>query len=229
MERASLLFEAAAEAEDIPDLFRRLEASEVLVPLDPEVEPQTFRGAILSQDERDDLRQIRNVIRQGYVQRLEVDRIVLHDGTVPTDEQQVHVDCTASGVDTPPSRPIFGPDRLTVQYIIAPGIVPFSAAITAYIEANRDDDAEKNRLCPPNSFTGDAEDYIRNILISQRARAAWREEPDIQDWIQGCRLRFDQGMDEHLEDPSVLERIGEYREPAIENLERLHELVESST
>lgn len=229
MEWNSLLFEAAAEAEDVPDLFRRLEASGVLVPLDPGVEPETFRGAILSQDERDDLRQIRNVIRQGYVQRLEVDRIVLDDGTVPTDEQQVHVDCTARGVDTPPSRPVFDHDRITVQYILAPGIVPFSAAITAYIEATRDDDAEKNRLCPPNPFTGDAEDFIRNILVSQRARIAWREEPDIQGWLQDCRLRFAQGVDEHLDDPSVLERIDEYREPAIDNLERLREPAESST
>ncbi len=229
LERTSRLLEAAAEAEDVPDLFRRLEASEVLVPLDPTVEPETYRGAILSEDEREDLRQIRNVVRQGYVQRLEADRIVLDGGTVPTDEQQVHVDCTASGVDTPPARPVFEPDRITVQYIIAPGIVPFSAAITAYVEATRDDIMEKNRLCPPNPFAGDAEDYIRNLLVTQRARAAWRKEPDIHDWQQTCRLRFLQGIDEHLKDPSVLERIDKYQEPAIENLERLHEIVESST
>lgn len=229
LEWASRLLEAAAEAQDVPDLFRRLEAGEVLVPLDPAVEPETFRGAILSGNEREDLRQIRNVIRQGYVQRLATDRIVLDEGTVPTDQQQLHVDCTASGVDTPPARPVFEPDRITVQYIIAPGVVPFSAAITAYIEATRDDDAEKNRLCPPNPITGDAEDYIRNLLISQRTRAAWQEESDLQEWIRGCRLRFDQAIDEHLDDPSVLERIAGHREPAIDNLDRLRELVESST
>jgi hypothetical protein len=230
MEWASLRMEAAAKAEDVPDFFRRLEASGVVVPLDPEIEPETWRGAILSQDERDDLRRIRNVIRQGYVQRLEADRIVLDDGTVPTDPQHVHVDCTAHGVKTPPMRPVFGPDRITLQYTIIP--VSFSAAITAYVESTRDDDAEKNRLCPPNPLTGDAEDLIQYTLIGQRARAAWREEPDIEDWLQHCRIGFVQGIHDHLDDPRIqdaLERIAECQESAIANLERLRELAETST
>ncbi|MDG5820081.1 NAD(P)-binding protein [Natronococcus sp. A-GB7] len=232
MEMWSLWTKAAAEAEDVPDLFRRLEANEVLVPLDPEVEPETYRGAILSQDERDDLRRIRNVIRHGYVQRLEADRIVLDDGTVPTNPQHVHVDCTAHGVDTPPTRPIFAPDRITIQYIHAPGVIPFSAAITAYVEANRDDDAEKNRLCPPNPGFGNAEKLVRQTLVIQRSLVAWQEEPDIEDWRRGCRLNITRGMNEHLEDPRVqdaLERIAEYQESSITNLERLRELAEPST
>ena len=229
MEWISLRMEAAAKAEDVPDFFRRLEASGVVVPLDSEIKPETYRGAILSQDERDDLRQIHNVIRQGYVQRLGADRIVLDDGTVSTDPQHVHVDCTAHGVETPPARPVFEPDRITLQYITTP--VSFSAAITAYIEATRADDAEKNRLCPPTPFPSDAADMIRYTLIGQRARAAWREEPDIEDWLQHCRIGFLQGIDDHLDDPRMqdaLERIDEHREPAVSNLDRLHELAESS-
>ncbi|MFP9062485.1 NAD(P)-binding protein [Natrialbaceae archaeon A-chndr2] len=230
MEWVSLRTEAAAKAEDVPDFFRRLEASGLVVPLDPEIEPETYRGAILSQDERNDLRQIRNVIRKGYVQRLDDDRIVLDDGTVPTDPQHVHVDCTAHGVKTPPTRPVFEPGRIALQYIETP--VSFSAAIIAYIEATRNDDAEKNRLCPPTCFPSDAEDMIRYTLVGQRARAAWREEPDIQDWLEHCRIGFVQGIDDHFDDPRMqdaLERIDEHREPAIANLERLKELAESPT
>ncbi len=229
MEWISLWMEAAANAEDVPDFFRRLEASGVAVPLDPEIEPETWRGAILSKDERDDLHRIRNVIRKGHVQRLSSDRIVLDDGTVPTDPQHVHVDCTAHGLKTPPARPVFGPDRITLQYIIFP--IPFSAAITAYVEATRDDDAEKNRLCPPNPVTGDAENFIRYTLISLRSRAAWREEPDMEECLQHCRIGFVQGIGDHLDDPRVqdaLERIEEHREPAIANLERLRELATPS-
>ncbi|RQG97972.1 NAD(P)-binding protein [Natrarchaeobius chitinivorans] len=232
MESFSLWTEAAAEAEDVPDFFRRLEANEVLIPLDPEVEPETLRGATLSQDERDDLRRIHTVIRNGYVQRLEADRIVLDDGTVPTDPQHVHVDCTAPGVGTSPARPIFAPDRITIQYIIAPGTIPFSPAITAYVEANRNDDAEKNRLCPPNPGLGDAEKFVGQTLVMQRALVAWQEEPDIEDWRQRCRLSYTRGMNEHLEDPRMqdaLERIAEYQESAISNLERLWEPAELST
>lgn len=232
MEWGSLLFEAAAKAKDAPDFFRRLEDKGVLVPLDPEIEPETFRGAILSRDEREDLRRIRNVVREGYVQRLEADRIVLDDGTVPTGPQQVHVDCTARGIDTPPARPIFEPDRITVQGILVPRTGPFNPAITAYIEATRDDDAEKNQLCPPNPLVGDAEDFIRNILISERARAAWREEPDIHAWVQRCRLRFAQGVQDALDDPRMIEafeRLDEHRQAARDNLERLCELAEAPT
>ncbi len=230
MEWSSLRLQAAAETEDVPDFFRRLEARGVLVRLDPEIEPETWRGAILSQDERDDLRQICNVVRKGYVQRIESDRIVLDEGAVPTDPQHVHVDCTARGLETPSARPVFESDRITVQYIVIP--IPFSAAITAYVEATRDDDAEKNRLCPPNPLTGEAENVIQYIFISQRARAAWREEPDVEDWLQHCQIGFVQGIDDHLDDPRMqdaLERIEEHHEPAIANLERLRELVKSST
>ena len=232
METFSRWTKAAAEAEDVPDFFRRLEANEVLVPLDPDVEPETLRGATLSQAERDDLRRIRTVIRKGYVQRLEADRIVLDDGTVPTDPQHVHVDCTARGVEIPPARPIFEPDRITIQHIIAPGSIPFSPAITAYVEANRDDDPEKNRLCPPNPGLGDAENFVGQTLVMHRAFAAWQAEPDIEDWRQRSRFTFTRGMNEHLDDPRVLgaiERIAEYQESAIANLERLWEHAEPST
>ncbi|MDG5761481.1 NAD(P)-binding protein [Natronococcus sp. A-GB1] len=232
MESFSLWMKAAAVAEDVHDFFQRLENNEVLVPLDPEIEPETLRGATLSQDERDNLRRIRTVIRKGYVQRLEADRIVLDDGSVSTDPQHVHVDCTARGVETPPPQPIFAPDRITIQYIIAPGTIPFSPAITAYVEATRDDDAEKNRLCPPNPGFGDAEKLVGQTLVMLRAFAAWQAEPDIEDWRQRCRLSYTRGMNEHLDDPRVLgalERIGEYQESAIANLERLWEPAEPST
>ena len=229
MEWVSLLMEAAAKAEDVPDFFRRLEASGVVVPLDPDIEPETIRMAILSQDERDDLRRIHNVIRQGYVQRIEADRIVLDDGTVPTDPEHVHVDCTAHGVETPPARPVFEPDRITLQYIHTP--VSFSAALTAYVEATRDDDAEKNRLCPSTPFTSDAADMIQFELTRLRARAALREEPDIEEWLQRCRIGWVQGIEDHLDDPRMqdaLERIEENGGPAVANLERLRELAPPS-
>ena len=230
MEWSSRRIEAAAKADDVPDFFRRLEASGVVVPLDPEVEPEVFRGAILSRDERDDLRRIHDVVRKGYVRRLEADHIVLDDGTVPTDPQHVHVDCTAHGVETPPARPVFEPDRITLQYIHTP--VSFSAALTAYVEATRDDDAEKNRLCLPTPFPSDAADLIRYTLTTQRARAVWQAEPDIEDWLRHCRIGFVQGHDDHLDDPrmqAALERIEEHRESAMANLEWLWELAESSS
>jgi hypothetical protein len=59
----SLYLEAAAQAEGVTDLFRRLEACGQLIRLDPGVEPAAFRCATVSHDELVRLRSIKNVIR----------------------------------------------------------------------------------------------------------------------------------------------------------------------
>ena len=98
MEGVSLYLEAAAQAEGVSDLFRRLEACGQLIRLDPGVEPTTFRCATVSQDELVSLRSIENVIRLGKVTRIGPDQIELADGSVPADRGQVHVDCSAAGL-----------------------------------------------------------------------------------------------------------------------------------
>ena len=54
---------------------------------------------------------------------------------------------------------MFEPDRITLQYVTI-GFVPWSAATVGVIEARADDDAERNRLCPPVVFTGDGADIL---------------------------------------------------------------------
>jgi hypothetical protein len=49
LEGVSLYLEAAAQADDIPDLFRRLEASGQLIRIDPAVEPTMYRCATVSE------------------------------------------------------------------------------------------------------------------------------------------------------------------------------------
>jgi len=44
--------------------------------------------------------------------------------------------------------PIWGSEAITLQPIRA-GFPCFGAALAGYVEATRDDDHEKNRLCPP--------------------------------------------------------------------------------
>ena len=215
--------EAAADAEDVEDLFRRLEACGQLVRLDLSVEPTMFRGAITSAAERDSLRQIERVVRLGHVRRIASDRIVLDGGTVPAGSGDLHVDCTADGLTTRDARPIFEPGRITLQSMTS-GLVPFNSALLAYVEATHDDDAEKNRLCPPNPNPTRAADWIPVMAIAGRARAAWFEQPDLMEWLEHCRLNLTCGMTEHLGDPRMMAaftRMAETMQPAIDNLERL--------
>ena len=129
--------------------------------IDPTVEPTMYRCATSSQTELESLRRIKNVVRLGRVVRLGADTIELEDGSIPTDHDQIHVDCTAAGLRLGPGRPIFEPDRVTLQQMrrCQP---TFNAAVVGYLEASRDDDADKNRLCPPNPYPDAATDWIRS-------------------------------------------------------------------
>src|SRR3712207_8502747 len=49
----------------------------------------------------------------------------------------------------PPATPIFQDGRIVLQQVrhLSPC---FNAALAAFVEAHRDEDADKNRLCPPD-------------------------------------------------------------------------------
>lgn len=217
--------EASAEAKDLPDLARRLEDLGVLHRLDPEVEPSFFRGAILSASERTTLRSIENVVRLGRVVGIGPDCIDLEEGAVPTSTGHIHVDCSAAGLTATPDRPVFEDDRITLQWVQT-GIAPFSAALIGYVEATREHDDEKNRLCPPNGFTPEAD--IRNLARgwrrTQQAVVAWMAEPDINEWLNRCRLSPLGNAAEHLSDPAAMAsliRMLQLQDAAIANLGRI--------
>ena len=196
IEGVSLYLEAAAQAEDVNDLFGRLEACGQLVRLDPAVEPTMYRCATVSQDELGSLRRIENVVRLGRVVHIAPDRIVLEEGSIPTDGGQVHVDCSAAGLRLAPGRPVFADGRITLQQIrtCQPA---FNAALVGYVEASRHDDTEKNLLCPPNPYPDTATDWISATCIAQRALATWLGDADLSAWMEGARLNAARGIGDH--------------------------------
>ena len=139
--------EASASATSIPDLFARLEACGHLMRVDVSVEPTMYRGSILSQAEREQLRSIDHVVREGHVRGLRSDRMVFDDAEVAMDAGSLYVDCTAVGLAPSTARPIFETDRVTFQHI-REGSPSFNAGLIGYLEATRDDPAEQNRLAP---------------------------------------------------------------------------------
>ena len=213
---------AAAHAEDAIDFARRLEASGVFLRFDEEVEPTMFRGSTMSQRELDQGRQIENVVRLGHVQRIGAREVTLDGGSLATNPGQVYVDCTAAGVRATVPCPLFEDSRINLEYVTV-GVIPWSAATVGYIEATRDDTAEKNRLCPPVVFSGRSADLLhlaRDGLTGLLARGA---EPDFAEWSEGARLNPAAGAASQGDDPQVMtaltllfDNIG----PAMENLER---------
>jgi hypothetical protein len=209
MEGHSLEVEALASAGSVDDLFRRLEACGQLIRIDEQVEPTMFRCATVSRGELQQLRRITDVVRLGHVLRIERDRMLLEGGEVPTDPATVHVDCTAEGIPTNVKRPVFEPGRITVQPVRM--CVPcFNAALIGYVEATRDEDDEKNRLCPPNPYPDTALDWVRTFASSRAAEREWSRQPDVQAWVDGSRLNLLRGLMDQSADPRVARAFERY-------------------
>ena len=94
-----------------------------------------FRAATTTVGEVELLRQITNVIRLGHVIRIDRDALVLENGTIPTEDDCLYVDCTARGVPNRPPVPIFDQrqDHLAVRCLRRDADLQRSAS-TAFIE-----------------------------------------------------------------------------------------------
>jgi hypothetical protein len=219
LEGISLQMEAAAQATSFDDLIDRLEAAAQMRRVDRSVRPTMWKGATIGDWEIDLLRRIEDVIRLGYVRSIERDRIVLERGSVGTSPRHLHVHC-AAGVRYPPALPIFAADRITLQPVRS-GLIPFNAALVGFVEAHRDDDAEKNRLCPTNPFTNTPLDWARATLIQMGADRAWSKEPDLQAWLERSRLNPMRELRVHADEERVqraLQRFTANVGPALKRL-----------
>ena len=97
------------------------------------------------------------------------------------------VHCAASGLQHPPAVPIWGPDAITLQPVRS-GFPCFGAALVGYVEATRDDDADKNRLCPPTPYGNSRAEWGRMQVLGARAAQSFGAAPDIRDWANGVAL-----------------------------------------
>jgi hypothetical protein len=223
IESLSLVLQCLSEAEDVDGLFRRLEDCGELLRLDPAVEPTMFRGAIVSPAEHDSLERIERVVRLGRVRRIDTGRIMLDHGEVTTEPGTIHVDCTAYGLRSTPPRPMFEHGRITPQSLMG-GFTTFNAAMVGFVEAVRDSDAERNRLCPPTPYPSDSIDWISVFASGFRVMTQMLQEPDLAAWLGTCRLNTTRGMRDHMGDPRMQAALGrwfEHLEPALTNAERL--------
>ncbi|HVF75347.1 MAG TPA: NAD(P)-binding protein [Acidimicrobiales bacterium] len=179
--------EALAGAESVDDLFLRLEAADEVRRIDPLVTPTAYHCAIVSDAELDELRRIRDIVRLGRVTRIEAERIVLAGGEVPTSGDCLHVDCSAVGIPTRPTRPVFEGDRITLQFVRLCQPV-FSAALIARVEAVLDDDGEKNRLCAPIAPLSVPSHWPERMVVELANRRRWSTTPEVAEWLVRSRL-----------------------------------------
>jgi hypothetical protein len=133
------------------------------------------------------------------------------------------VHCAASGLQYPPLVPLWGPDKIRLQTIRV-GFPCFCAALAGYVEATRDDDRERNRLCPPNTLSDTAESWARMQVRGSVASRTYSAEADIAEWSNGCALNPARIEPAQRDDPAVLAAAARVADGAERGLARLAEL-----
>jgi hypothetical protein len=223
MEGLAIEAEVGAGAADVDDLFAQLESNGTMLRVDPAARAEMYRGGMLSDHELTQLRRIPDAVRLGGVRRVERDRTVLDHGELATGPGFLHVDCTARGLRDAPPVPIFSPGRIVLQQV-RHNSPTFNAALLAFVEAHREDDEEKNRLCPPNAYASDTAGYARLLARTWRTEGAWLGDPDIARWVGASRLNLLQAFADHQHEPRAQEAVTRYLTHvggAIANFERM--------
>jgi hypothetical protein len=223
---------AAASAQSLDDLFLRLEAAGVMLRIDRHVVPTMAKTPTLAAWELDLLRTIENVVRLGHIRHVTRREIVLEAGEIPLATGSLVVHCAASGLQYPPVVPVWGLDEIRLQTIRA-GFPCFNAALAGYVEATRDDDRERNRLCPPNTLPDTPQSWARMQVRGTIAARTYGAEADIAAWANGCALNPARMKPSQRDDPAVqaaAARLADYADRGLTRLAELaHEPLPSSS
>lgn len=219
----SRMIEAASGARSGLDLALRLEAHDMMLRIDRDVDPQVYRGATISRSELEQLRSIERVVRLGYVQSISEGRVHLTSGVLDVRPGTVHVDCTAPGLSTSRRRPIFSSRRITLQFTTM-GVAPWSAALLGFVASLDVPVEEKNRWCPALGRIGTIDSQLELLRDGLPLEMLRRTIPELAEWNATARLNPGRSIPEHLGDPAAqrsMERLLEHYEAAIVNLEGL--------
>lgn len=219
---------AAADAASLDELFLRLEAAGVMLRVDTNTLPTMAKTPTLGAWELDLLRSIENVVRLGHVNYVNQREMVLEGGTAPLPPNSLIVHCAASGLRYPPLVPIWAPDAIRLQTIRV-GFPCFCAALAGFVEATRDDDRERNRLCPPNTLPDNPANWARMQVRGTLATRAYNAEPDIAAWANACALNPARVEPSRRDEPAVLAAATRLAGVSEAGLLRLGELWHSKT
>ena len=157
---------------DVADYFRRFEEQDWFIRVDPSVPTTAFRCATVNRQELESLRRVQDVVRLGRVSRIEAEEIVLERGSIPTNSEALHVDCTANGLSRRPLRPVFDEARIILQPVTLcqPAM---SAALIGYVELLKMSDERRNSMMQPCPHPTVPSDYLITVQAMFSNLAAW--------------------------------------------------------
>ncbi len=179
--------QAAEVATSLEDLFLRLEDAGIMLRIDRTVMPTMAKTPTLATWELEQLRTLENVVRRGHIEAVDRGKLTFADGSVAVADDALVVHCAADGLKYPPLVPVWRPEAITLQPIRT-GFPCFGAALVGYVEATRDNDDEKNRLCPPSPYGNSMAEWARMNVLGTRAAMSFAAEPDIKAWSDQVAL-----------------------------------------
>jgi hypothetical protein len=191
--------------------------------IDRDVRPTMAKTPTLGTWELDLLRTIDRVVRLGHIKHVTTDEIVLDEGVVPLEPGSMVVHCAASGLQYPPLVPLWRQDKIRLQTIRV-GFPCFCAALAGYVEATRDDDRDRNRLCPPNTLPDSPASWAQMQVRGTRAARTYGAEPDIAAWANRCALNPARVDPARRDEPEVRAASARLAAVAEQGLARLAEL-----
>ncbi len=215
--------QAAAACASLEDLFLRLEDAGIMLRIDRSVTPTMAKTPTLATWELEQLRTIQNVVRLGHIARVDRGKLSLADGSVAIADDALVVHCAAAGLKYPPLVPVWRPEAITLQPIRA-GFPCFGAALVGYVEATRDDDDEKNRLCPPSPLPNTLAGWARMNVLGTRAAMSFGSDPDIKAWADQVALNPARIPPEHGGSAELDDALGRLQTHVRPGLARLAEL-----
>jgi len=216
-------WEAAEQSASLEDLFLRLEDAGIMLRIDRSVTPTMARTPTLATWELDQLRTLENVVRRGHIESVERGKLNFADGSVDVADDALVVHCAADGLKHPPLVPVWQREAITLQPIRA-GFPCFGAAVVGYVEATRQDDAEKNRLCPPSPYPNSMAQWAQMNVQGARSAMSFMAEPDIKEWSAHVAInpaRIPPGHPGSAALDVALERLAKHTAPGLARLAEL--------
>jgi hypothetical protein len=222
-----LEIEAVAECDSVDAVYEQMEKYGVVLRIDPTVNPGMLRGGTASVGEVEQFRRIENVVRLGYVTRIDADTITLTSGSVPTSPRTLHVHCAAPGLSDKPPVPIFADGQITLQPISRVSL-PLSVAVLGFVESSGRTSAEKNAMCPPNPWPQTPFDFLRHILLGMRTEAGW-QDAELVDFVERSRLNLIGGLATAPDQERIKELQGRFLSAFFPALEKLDVFAKQAT
>jgi len=161
------------------EIFLKLEKEGSLLRLDRTILPQKWRCATVSIEEFSLLKQVTDIVRMGRLEHITSNSIKLQKGEINSEPDTLFVDCTANGLASRQTMPIFSPSTINLQSVLMCQQT-FSAALLAKIESLNITEEEKNRILAPVPHPERAEDMpdilvksMENILMAIKNAPIW--------------------------------------------------------